>query len=316
MSMLQIHRSALTEIIVPYHSFLTQQAKCKRKLFGFVEGKDDPSYYQGHIQSIINNDEWEVVLIEAGFPKGNRDRVLLLLNAIDWNRFSSKQTTFFVDRDLSDFFPDQQIEKANLYITDYYSIENNIVSIYTLKRVLREMYNVNLLESEFEIIIKLFNEGLDLICKAVQKISCYYIALRKSGQSTSFGDIDISKIINIDNCEAKIVTNEELIEYLENKWHVCCSEIDLSEMEIEFNRYNENARCIRGKYLIWYFVKFINSFCGCCNNLIPSMDKPITGVRELTEQYAVIDLSARSKTPESLKTFITNTYQQYISENT
>lgn len=315
MSMLEIHRSALSEIIVPYHHFLSQQKKYRKKLFGFVEGKDDPAYYQTHIEPLINNDEWEIVLIEAGAPKGNRNRVLLLLNAIDWNRFSSKQTVCFVDRDLSDFFPDLKVEKDNLYVTDNYSIENEIVSIYTLKRILRELYNVNLFEEEFLILKNLFNEGLDLFCRVIRKISCCYIALRRLGETPNFGDVDIGDICNITDCKLIALTDEAIIDHLSKKWHFKCDEIDMSLIEIEFNNFNQNLRCIRGKYLMWYFIKFINCFCNSCNNYIPSMDKPIVGIRELSETYAIVDLSARSKTPESLKAFVANTYQQYIIEN-
>lgn len=314
MSMLEIHRSALMEIIVPYHHFLTQQSKYRKKLFGFVEGKDDPAYYQTHIAPLIN-DEWDIVLIEAGAPKGNRTRVLSLLDTIDWNRFSPMQTVFFIDRDLSDFFPDLNVEKDNLYMTDYYSIENSIVSVYTLKRTLRELYNVNLFEEEFSIVQKLFNEGLIILCSVIEKISCYYIALRKLGKTPSFADIDIGELCKVNNCKVTVKPDETVIEHLREKWHFNSDEIDLSQIIIEYSHYNQNLRCVRGKYLMWYFVKFINCFRGCCYDHIPRMDKPITGVRDLSESYAIVDLSARSKTPESLKHFIANTYQQYIYEN-
>lgn len=316
MSMLEIHRSALMEVIVPYHYFLTQQKQYKHKLFGFVEGKDDPSYYQSHIDAIIDADKWDVVLIEAGDPKGNRDRVLKLLDIIDWNRFSPKQTAFFIDRDLSDFFPKQKVEKSNLYITDYYSIENNIISTYTLKRALREIYNVNLTEKEFAIVGSLFNKGLNLVCETVKIISCYYIALRREKHSVAFGDIDIGKICNINNCEVNVISENDMKAYLGAKWHVNCDEICLSGIDAEFNYYNKGFSCIRGKYLIWYFIKFINSFCACCDKVISSMDKPITGCRDLSEQYAIMDLGVRSKTPTSLKAFIASTYLSFISENT
>jgi hypothetical protein len=65
---------------------------------------------------------------------------------------------------------------------------------------------------------------------------------------------------------------------------------------------------------MWYFVKFINSFCCACNEIIRRMDKPITKYRELSEKYAIQDLGPRSKTPVSLSQFINRTYMAYIKE--
>lgn len=312
MSMIEIHKSALEELIVPYHHFLTQQKKNSKKLFGFVEGKDDPSYYQTLIDPMISDSSWNICLIESGDKKGNRDKVIKLLDIIDWNHYSRKQTIFFIDRDLSDFFPESIIEHDNLYITDNYSIENNIVNLYSLKRIIREFYNINLQDSEFLIIENLFNDGFKIISNVIKEICCNYIALRRLGKKPCFNDIKLSDFCRVENCIVKIVSEEEIKEYLANKWQY--GTIDLHQVYDEFDTHNKNYRCIRGKYLMWYFVNFINSFCKCADKIIPSIDLPISITRELTEKHAIMDLSSRSKIPESLRLFISKTYLEYISE--
>ncbi|WP_347491231.1 DUF4435 domain-containing protein [Desulfoscipio sp. XC116] len=313
MSMLEIQRSALEEVIVPYHTFLMSQSKSKKRLYGFVEGKDDPSYYQGRIISQIRNDEWEVILIEAGHPKGNKNRVLRLLNIIDWNRFSPKQTTFFVDRDLSDFLDDLP-QNDNLYITDEYSIENNIVTVHTLKRALIELFNIHLVDYEFDIVVKFFEQGIQKIAYVAEIITCYYLFLRKKGLTPSLGDIDISEIIRVNKCIVDVKSLEAIKRYIKTKWCYDYDELCIKEIQEDFSEKNKGYKYVRGKYLMWYFIKFINSFCCTCNEIIPSMDKPITGYRELSEKYAIQDLGPRSKTPCSLNEFIERTYMYYIKE--
>ncbi|MEG0093957.1 MAG: DUF4435 domain-containing protein [Bacilli bacterium] len=312
MSMVEIHKSALEELIVPYHHFLLQHKRSLKQLFGFVEGKDDPSYYQTLIEPMIPDSSWNVCLIESGDKNGNRDKVIKLLNLIDWNHYSRKQTIFFIDRDLSDFFPEPNINHDNLYITDCYSIENNIVTLHSLKRIIREFYNINLQDSEFSIIKNLFNDGLEIMSNVIKEICCNYIALRRLGAKPCFNDIKLNDLCQVKNCKVSIVSNEEVKKHLTDKWQF--EPIDLRQIYDEFDTYNVNYRCLRGKYLMWYFVNFINSFCRCADELIPSINSPIKVTRVLTEKEAIIDLSARSRIPESLKLFITNTYLNYISE--
>ncbi|HCJ58853.1 MAG TPA: hypothetical protein DHV55_17000 [Clostridiaceae bacterium] len=313
MSMLEIQRSALEEVIVPYHTFLLSQSKSQKRLFGFVEGKNDPAYYQGRIISQLRNDEWEVILIEAGHPKGNKSRVLRLLNIIDWNRFSPKQTAFFIDRDLSDFL-DKLPQNDNLYVTDEYSIENNIVTVYTLKRVLIELFSVRLVDYEFDIVVKLFEQGIQKIASAVEIITCHYLYLRKKGLTPSFSDVDFSEIVQVNKCIVDVKPFEVIKGYIETKWCYDYDESGINEIQEDFSERNKGYKYVRGKYLIWYFVKFVNSFCCACNEIIPSMDKPITGCRELSEKYAIQDLGPRSEMPCSLSQFIERTYIAYINE--
>lgn len=313
MSILEIQRSALEEVIVPYHTFLLSQYKSKKRLFGFVEGKDDLAYYQGRIISQLCNDQWEVILIEAGHPKGNKKRVLRLLDIIDWNRFSPKQTVFFIDRDLSDFL-DNLPQNDNLYITDEYSIENSIVTVYTLRRALIELFGISLVDYEFDIVTRLFEQGIQKIASVVEIITCFYLYLRKKGLAPNFGDVDISKIIQVNKCTVNVKPFEYIKEYIEMKWCYNYDESCIREIQKDFSEKNKGYKYVRGKYLIWYFIKFINSFCCACNEIIPSMDRSITGHRELCEKYAIRDLGLRSKMPCSLSQFIERTYIAYIKE--
>lgn len=314
MSMIEIHRSALEEIIIPYNEFLRAQDFSKKQIFGFVEGKDDPSFYQGHIENCICLDGWIVKLIEAGNKKGNKERVLRLLNVIDWNRYSKKQVLFFVDRDLSEFLNEQIPVSENLYLTDMYSIENYVVSISTLRRVLRELYNVMLQEYEFEIIAGLFQKGLNSLRELMTIITSWYIYLYRNGKKPIFDDIIMDDLVNIDHCQF-IMKQIDVNKYLEIKWGFEMKGIDISSVVKEFNEKNGPILYIRGKNLMWFFINFINSFCRNCVEIIPSINVPIKGVRELNTKDSIKDLGPRTKIPQTLKEFIDKTCLAYIREN-
>ena len=108
--MIDIHANALNSKISCHHEFLSRYSKTKRVVYGFVEGKDDPCFYRGFIDSVISN-KWEVELWAAG----NKEQVYNIYKNIDWRHFSKKRICFFVDRDLSDVIPEDLHQDLNIH---------------------------------------------------------------------------------------------------------------------------------------------------------------------------------------------------------
>jgi hypothetical protein len=157
MGMLEVHADALGSTNTTYHEFLHYYKATARVVYGFVEGKDDPAFYRGFIENSLPS-EWDVELIRAG----KKDKVLGALNSMDWLRFPKKRVCFFVDRDLSEFLGEQLPSGENLYITDNYSIENDVVTFRTMKRVLEEVLNITEFDqTEIRVIQELFESNLD-----------------------------------------------------------------------------------------------------------------------------------------------------------
>ena len=130
MSILGVHAEALGSELTVYHEFLTRYKKTAMCVYGFVEGKDDPSFYRGAIEHMLPK-EWTVDL----WSVGNKDKVIQLYADFDWVRFPKNRVVFFIDRDLSEFLKETLPVQNNVYITDKYSIENDIVSRDTCDRV-------------------------------------------------------------------------------------------------------------------------------------------------------------------------------------
>lgn len=313
--MIEIHRSALEEVIVPYSEFLRAQLNTKKRLFGFIEGKDDYAYYNHHILHTINNDDWELILIESGFPNGNKDRVLRLLKLIDWNNYSCKQTAFFIDKDLNDFcgtcIDDDYI---NLYITDNYSIENDIVTIHTLKRALLELFGLSFTDDEFDVISNLFSKGLKDLSLLINIISSFYIYFKKNKKDVIFDKINLKDLVNINKCEVKTASRKIIVNYVKEKWPYDYDELNFKKIYKDFSKKNTTYKHTRGKFIMWYFINFIKSLCDNYNNIIPRTQKKLTRGRDLCPKNAIIDLAPRSRTPQSLNSFVNATYLSYIQE--
>lgn len=89
MSMLGVHAEALGGELTVYHEFLNRYKKTAMCVYGFVEGKDDPSFYRGAIEHMLP-EKWTVAL----WSVGNKDKVIQLYAAFDWVRFPKKRVVF------------------------------------------------------------------------------------------------------------------------------------------------------------------------------------------------------------------------------
>ena len=130
MDMLEIHAAVLVSSITSYHEFLLYFKKDEKIVYGFVEGKDDPSFYCGLIDSHMPT-ELEVKLV----PSGNKDKVLKVFEEMDCPRYPKKRVCFSVDQDLSDFIEGNRHPGENLYVMDNYSIETEAMNIRTMERI-------------------------------------------------------------------------------------------------------------------------------------------------------------------------------------
>lgn len=150
----ELHRKALAEGTGAYHDFISTYSKRAFLLYGFVEGKDDPSYYRGIVDR-IKPDYWSIKLITAG----SKRKVYELYKKIDWRRHNRKRVCFFVDCDLAELLPEKWPEADNIFVTANYSIENYFASKSICDRTLSEIYalcGVN--DAEFAAVLELFEE--------------------------------------------------------------------------------------------------------------------------------------------------------------
>src|SRR5688572_26443613 len=103
-------------------------------------------------------------------------------------------TTFFVDRDLSDFIPDGRPSIDNLYVTDSYSIENDTVNTEVLRRTLLEVLGVGMLEpEEWRQISGAFEVALSEFCNSLEAIMAQFISWLRKGHRPMFNDVDVRK---------------------------------------------------------------------------------------------------------------------------
>lgn len=317
MDMLEIHAAALESSITSYHEFLLYYKKNEKIVYGFVEGKDDPSFYCGLIESHMPN-EWEVKLI----PSGNKDKVLKVFEEMDWSSYPKKRICFFVDRDLSEFIERIRHSGENLYVTDNYSIENEAMNIRTMKRILVDVFGViGLKPMEMIQIQNLFESNLRIFSEAMVPVMAQIILWRRAGVKVSLNNIQPKDFFIFK--QGRIELGPSFASPGNRVKHAASSvkapvavEHEIANAEAEFRAKQGLKKYIRGKYLIWFFVYCAKAIHEAIPSLCTEYRKPPKIHLQLGVENGIMVVAPRVRCPTSLRAFLERNYNAYIKEVT
>ncbi len=315
MSMLKVHAAALSCKIASYHEFLARFSKTKKVVYGFVEGKEDPCFYRGFIEHFLP-DDWEVEL----WPAGNRDQVLRIYRDIDWRQFPKKRVCFFVDRDLSDLISEKLPNDFNVYVTDKYSIENSIVTRGTCRRILTEVFGFsNASHDEIDRVCDQFEANLEEFFIAMIPTMARILFWRSAGTKANLNDIKIGKMFSIQ--DGRLIVDTSSAAEAKRALYIHKSagvkfeaSTDISIHEAQFRKASSYRSFVRGKYVLWYLVEFCKSVHQSSATFFAAYVNAPKMKVTVSAGNAVTVLGNRARVPQSLRTFISNTFCAYIEQ--
>lgn len=298
-----------------YIEFLQNYKKYSNVCYGFVEGKDDPCFYRGMVEHSIPS-TWKVDLYKAG----NKQKVLSLYTVFDWDRFDKRQILFFIDRDLSTILDETLPDETNIYITDGYSIENNVVDINTCDRILCEIYGFhNENKDEIAKILDCFNEQLLDFKISLIPIMSNIIHWKKEGIKANYQNFKLKDTHKIEKGKLHLKHDRtKILEILYTQSGVdleCCQEDCILQIEKLYTENNDYQDVTRGKFVLWFLVEFCESVYKEYADLdFASISKPQKKGVNLSEANAILQAAPRCRIPSSLLSFLKNTIIPFIQE--
>ena len=315
MNMLDIHKDALDKKLASYHEFLAGYSKTKKAVYGFVEGKEDLSFYRGFIEQLVP-DDWQVELWSAG----NKSRVYWIHSALDRQEFPKKRIGFFVDRDLSDLIPEQLTIDINIYVTDSYSIENSVVERNMCRRILADICGFSEADhSELERVCDLFEQQLEVFLKSMIPIMASILSWRRSRENANLDNIHMKDLFSFSDGVLQIKSYPKEypseIAYIHGGCGISLDpSTDLLPLKSELITNETYRRFTRGKYMLWFLVEFCRSVREDALRLFKSLPKVPKMHLNLSLKNAMIVMDTRGQLPESLREFVNSTFCSYIEE--
>ena len=244
--------------VAAYTTFLYQYYQFDDVAACFVEGQDY-QFYNNRVEDVVSQ-QYEVLF----YPCNGRNEVEKVKTMFSKNCKFKKNVKFlyFADKDY-----DLKERKEGIYYTDYYSIENFYCQREFIIRVLKDVFNINKYNPDYDICMGLFDEKYSIYYNEILKINSFAYAIRLKEITQNLKGMDFNKIkfenmlINkdFDNFEMKQFDYLTLREFFN-------PEVDISEEEYNYAFSKISLYNLRGKWELKFFIWFLNNLKVCINN--------------------------------------------------
>lgn len=299
---------------VPLSQFLSEYKNDEKICYGFVEGKDDPSYYRRFINNMIEQDCCVIL-----YPSNGKENVKYIFEKIHENKdVSNERIVYFMDRDLSSIIDDNNLIKdSHVYITDNYSIENDILNSDTLGAVMQDLLGFcsNPL-SDIEKVKSLYEDQLMRFEDKMLPIMAHMVIWKKNNIPANYRNFKIDNLFKVkDGSLSQIVSDEEIIKKLykdSNVNYPKCNKTDIDDVIRKIQKASLIHQIVRGKCLAIFFIMFCNSVFIDYSRI--GIGKPTKNGNKLSEGDIMKTIVLRARAPKSLKQFIENTIVKYFNK--
>lgn len=292
-------REELKEYTVAFTQLIGEYAsKTNNQIFCLVEGKDDPAFYRYQAEKCLSQD-YHISWIKCCGKK----QVKATYDLIDWEIYSKDRILFFMDRDLSDYVKDESIvQDVNVYITDYYSIENNIACKEVFDRILEEVLGPELSADDRKKLSEQYESQRILFENEMLFAMANIIYWKNKGVSpANYKNIKIKKLISVSLGKVSVRNQEECLKYIYESSQVPLDVYDEKQVLHIMKCIKDNGdmrKVLRGKYLAEFFALYCTQLCS---------DSDSMGLVMKKRQVSMIDffevVAPRCVRIESLRSF-------------
>lgn len=232
--------------------FLLQYKFDNNNVHLFYEGYEDPSFYNSFIPKFISNNSHSYI------AKG-KYKLYNVYDDIDWDIYDKNRVLVFTDRDYSELLGEDIKLDNNVYTTEFYSIENHVVSTNLVGRILRDFYHFTD-EDRIQQITEKFSTEYFGFFRATLYVSGWILHMRRAGVKIHLDSVDLGNLFDISKEKLKLKSiGGQQYEYLEKVTNSITpenSEPTIKEIIQEIKSMNPK-KIIRGKFEIWFLVRFL-----------------------------------------------------------
>lgn len=238
--------------IVALHQFRILYDEGHHAYHFFFEGEEDALYYMpvARRHTLVK----ELHLYDCGGKKN----VAEVREAIKTEGYDEKRCLFFIDRDFDDLLGTQISIDSDTYLTDGYSIENDVSTIESVRIILAEIIGLSQADPEFGRIENVMLKGFEEFYLEVRPLIAWIIAAKDAGCGPNLRNtIGLKGVLTFPSSRPEI-TKAGFEEF--KKRVVVNGNVPRLSRIIHWRRALDVAfakKWVRGKYDVWFFHTFL-----------------------------------------------------------
>jgi Protein of unknown function (DUF4435) len=286
--------------VVALHQFRILYEPGKESLHFFFEGDEDSLFFMPVARRYTNVNPLHL------YDCGGKKNVVEVRDAIKSDGYDIEKCLFFVDRDFDDLLGSQVVIDERTYITDGYSIENDISTIDAARIVVSEILGISQANPEFKNIENSLTAGYSVFHREVRPLIAWILAARALGCGPNLsntaglkgvvsivGGVPILTKKGFKDFKRKVVVNDRVPHFSEIlAWRrlLCLS---------------ATKKWVRGKYEIWFFHAALLFAIEEINTKRKMLKSPLIRIPSALKEGRIFEiLGGRTSPPESLQNFL------------
>lgn len=268
-------------------------------LYLFCEGRGDLSFYQPYLRA-----RWGSRGKVYAYDCQGKDHVVELIPRVQPTLDSKWRAVFFIDKDVDDFCSYPRHRDQYLFETDYYAIENYIACQTAITVYWTDLAHLPATDSRLTHALEAYAQASESFFLAMRTVMGWIIHLRREGRRVVLNDVSIENLVELDSechCSLKLGWAEHILA-ASNTHGVTYNTSSTAAVGTELETVDPKVYT-RGKYDLWFFVRFLNLVMLTVTERVPSEPRRVPSV-QLSYANAIDILGPRLQPPPTLVAFL------------
>jgi hypothetical protein len=293
-------RRARASRVAVLHEFWTQYDPNQARIHAFFEGHDDIAFARPHIERLMP--------IGARLYPYRCDGKGLVMEAFTeiTNRHPDiRDVLFFVDKDLDDVLGTPWPTDPRIYVTDFYSIENYLVSPACFIKLYRSTVRLTGVNFDEATIATHFEANLNRFEKKMISVMAWILVARRAGKRPNLNNLRMSSVCVVS--EGGVVSRlGKRSEALSRETGVVLAGASVRAIPAAARELKRMPlkRIVRGKFDAWYFVEYWNGLMRRLRVLAIEGGGKLSSHPVLSQANFVSTVGPHADLPESLYRFL------------
>lgn len=301
MSFTDLLRNSRTSRVSVLHKFLTSYDPSTKRVYGFVEGEPDQSFYRLHIQQQAV-DQKDVYIYNCEGKKG----VYPLCADVLARYPDCKRVLFFVDKDLDDIIGEYRPTDPRVFTTDCYSIENYLVCRETIQRYFEDFVKIRRIEINVDAVLNDFDQHLSAFHRILLPVMAWIVVLRRRGSRPNLTDVRLDALFKVSDAGISKLSRRSRLAYLMRVAQVepCGSVWRQVRATCRELQRKPPKTYVRGKFEAWWFVEFARRVSEGLQRVVTEAGGSVSISMQLNDATFVQLLTTGGKAPPGLDAFL------------